>query len=461
MNQKVKHLGTGEISTLIWKQSLPSIVGLLVISLYNVVDTIFIGQSVGSIGIAGLMIVMPIQMLFMGFTQMIGMGSASIISRALGAKNHKKASQTLGNFFSFNLIVAFIGTSLGLIFLTPLLYLFGATESIFPYAYDYAHIILLGAVFLTISASSGAVIRSEGDARYAMLIMLGSALTNLILDPIFIFGFDWGVSGAALATIIGQAVGAFFALCFFCKKKSAITISSVDLIPRWGIVKEISFVGSSSLARQSAASITAIVVNNSLVFYGGEIAELAVAAYGILSKVLMLSFMPIFGFVQGLQPIFGYNYGAKKYNRAIESITDSIKKVTSYCLVMFVLLFIFTDSFVQVFTDDQELINLTVYAIRIVFLAIPLIGFQEIAGGIYQSMGNARKAFFVSLLRQFVVLLPLMLIMPFIFGLNGIFMAYPIADSTAALINYFLLRYEYKKLHEHKIKIHASEILPE
>lgn len=435
--------------------------GLFVISLYNVVDTIFIGQSVGSPGIAGLMIVMPIQILFMGFTQMIGMGSASIISRALGAKNERKVQTTLGNFFSVNFIISLLATAFGLIFLTPLLYLFGATEEIFPYAYDYAHIILLGSVFLTISASSGGVIRAEGNAKYAMLIMLASALTNLVLDPIFIFYFDWGVKGAALATIISQAVAAFFALRFFLKKKSAIQIKIRALIPRWEIIREIVSVGASSLARQSASTVTMIIVNNSLVFYGGESASLAIASFGILSKVMMLFFMPIFGFVQGLQPIFGYNYGAHHYARAIESITDSIKKVSIYCLVVFSILFVFTENIVSIFTADQQLIDFTVRMIHIMFIAVPLVGFQEIAGGIYQSIGNARKAFLVSLLRQFVALIPFMLVLPLFFGLTGIFWSYPIADTISASINFFLLRYEYRKLKEHKIKVNCPEVLPE
>jgi len=408
-----------------------------------------------------LMIVLPIQILFMGFIQMVGVGSASMISRALGAEDYTKARKTLGNFFSLNLIISLTMTALGFIFLTPLLYLFGATESIFPYAYIYASIVLFGSVFLTISASSGMVIRAEGNAKYAMFMMLGSALTNCILDPIFIFYFDWGVGGAAWATVFSQVVGAYFALRFFFKKKSVIQIKINHLKPNRKIIREMVLIGFSSFIRQTIGTLTMIIVNNSLVAYGGGVADLALASFGILSKILMLSVMPIFGFVQGLQPIFGYNYGAHHYQRAILAITDSIKKVSVYCFLVFLILIFFGDAVIACFTSDQLLINFTEHAVHIMFLALPLVGFQEVAGGIYQSMGNVRKSFFVSLLRQFIALLPFMLILPLFFGLDGIFWSYPIADFISATVNFFLLRYEYQKLREHKIKITYPEFLPE
>lgn len=435
-------LGTEKISKLLFRQSSPAIIGLLVVSLYNFVDAIFIGQGVGPLGIAGLSVSWPIQMIIMAFAQTVGVGSASIISRSIGAKNFKKAEQTLGNFFTLIVIVSVLVSVLGLLFINPLLQLFGATEAILPYAVDYTGIILLGIVFLSFASASNNIIRAEGNAKFAMIIMITSAMLNMILDPIFIFGFNMGMKGAALATFIGYFSAASFAFYYFVKGKSGIKIHLKNLKPKLKIIKETFAIGASSFARQSATSIMVIIINRSLVHYGGD---LTIAAYGIVVRVLMMVFMPMYGIVQGFQPILGYNYGAKKYKRAKEVILKAIKAASLLGFFAFIILFVFAEPIVQIFTSDPELTTIASKAMRIIILALPIIGFQTVAGGLYQSIGKAAPAFFISILRQVVLLLPLVLIIPLFLGLNGIWIAIPIADFIAAIVIFFMLYRELKK----------------
>lgn len=450
MQPNKKYLGKEKISKLLWKQSLPAIIGLIMMSLYNLVDTIFIGQAVGTLGIAGLAISFPVQMIFMAMAFVLGIGSASIISRSLGARNNKKAEKTLGNFFTLSILVSSVLTILGFIFLDEILILFGASEVVLPYAKEYMKIIIFGTIFLNFAASSNHIIRSQGNAKYAMLVVGIPAIVNIILDALFIFGFGWGIKGAALATVLGQVLSASLAFGYFSKGFNSVKIKITNFILDLKIVKEIFSIGSSSLSRNISTSVMAIIINNSLNYHGGD---LAIAAYGILAKVMMFMMMPMFGIIHGLQPILGYNYGAKKYKRAKESILEAIKKSTIYCTVVFILLYVFTRQLVSVFSNDAELINLAVSFIRIAFIFLPIIGFQIITSGIYQTMGKAKMAFVVSILRQIILIIPFVLIFPYFFGLFGILMAYPVADFISGIITLFLLKYEFKLLDSHKIKI--------
>jgi len=456
MKDNTKLLGTEKISKLLWKQSLPSMIAMSVMALYNVVDTIFIGHGIGSLGIAGLAISFPMQMIIMSMAFSLGIGSASIISRALGAKNKKKAEETLGNFFSLAVIVGLIAMIFGYLFLEKILILFGATENILPFAYDYMKFILGGTVFVIISAGSNNIIRAQGSAKYSMIVMISSAIVNLILDPIFIFIFNWGMAGAGAATMIAQIISFSLATYYFKVGLSSIKIRIKNFILKLKTVKEIFQIGASSLSRNASGSLMAIVMNNSLGFYGGD---LAIAAYGIFAKAMMFIMMPMFGFVQGLNPILGYNYGAKKYDRAKESIINAIKKTTIYSILGFIILYSFTKQFVSIFTTDIELTELSIKFIRITFILLPIVGFQVISSGIYQTMGKAKMAFFISILRQAILLVPLVLILPRYFGLLGIFIAYPIADAIASFINLFLLRYEFKLLERRECKFREKAIV--
>lgn len=431
MKKHHEQLGTEKIPSLLFKQALPAIIGLLMMSLYNVVDAIFIGQSVGTLGIAALTIAFPMQMLVISIAQTIGIGTASVISHSLGAKDNATAERTLGNFLSLNIIIGISATILGLIFLPTLLKIFGATDTIFLYAFEYMEIILYGTLFICFTAASNNIIRAEGNAKIAMYIMLLSTTINIILDPILIFGFDMGLKGAAIATVVAQISSSLFALYYFVGGKNSIKIYWKNLILKWKTVKTIFGIGSSALARQGSGSLIQAILNHSLGFYGGD---LAIAAFGIVNRILMMIFMPMFGLLQGMQPILGFNYGARQPKRAKEVVVYTLKAVTAFATIAFIILMIFIESITKIFTSDSELISLTTHATRIIILVLPLIGFQVIASGVYQSLGKAGRAFIVSVLRQLIFLVPIILILPKYFGLEGVFYAMPIADLCAALI---------------------------
>jgi len=317
MNNHSKNLGTEKISSLLLKMSAPAIVGMMVQALYNLVDTIFVGRGVGTMGIAGLTIAFPIQMISMAVAQTIGIGGASIISRSLGSDDPERAERTMGNIFLLVIAISSITTILGLIFIEPILRFFGATETILPYSMEYMKVILLGTVFFSFAVASNSIVRSEGNAKVAMFTMLISAGLNIILDPIFIFVFNMGIRGAAIATVLSQATTAIYLVYYFVYGKSVISFKIKNLKPDFKIIYETFVIGASSFARQVSGSFIAIILNNTLAFYGGD---LAIAAYGIINRLLMFTFMPLFGVVQGLQPIVGYNYGAKQYDRVKETI---------------------------------------------------------------------------------------------------------------------------------------------
>ncbi len=445
MKTNHEKLGTEKISKLLWSQSMPAMVGLLCVSIYNFVDAIFIGQGVGPLGIAGLAVSMPVHMVIMALAQTIGVGASSLISRSLGAGHQHQAARALGNFFTLIIVVSVVSSVAGLIFLEPMLILFGATPEILPYAADYLGIILMGMVFLSLAAAGNNVIRAEGNAKFSMMVIVLSAVINLILDPIFIFGFNMGMKGAALATIIGFLIAGIIVIVYFVTGKSSIKMAAADFLPDPKIVKEIFSVGASSFARQAAASVLIIIINKSLSSYGSDS---SIAAYGIVSRITMLIFMPLFGIVQGMQPILGYNHGAGKFRRAREVIIRAIISSTYISIVSFIVLYIFAEQISSWFTNDPELISQTSGALRIVILALPLTGLQTVAGGLFQAIGKAVPAFFISLMRQVIFLIPIVLILPLYMGLDGIFIAIPVAEFLAAAVVLYMTINQLKKFKE-------------
>ncbi|MBU1018748.1 MAG: MATE family efflux transporter [Patescibacteria group bacterium] len=443
MSKHQESLANEKIPRLLLKQSMPAAIGLLVMSLYNIVDTIFIGHFVGTLAIAGLAIAFPIQMITMAISQSFGIGAASIISRALGSKNFKKAELVLGNFFSLVLIGGVLTTVVGLVFLQPILLLFGSTETILPYASEYMSVIFLGSVFIYFAAGSNNIIRSEGAAKFSMMVMIASAGLNIILDPIFIFWLDMGIKGAAIATVISQAVSAVVAFGFFFTGRSVIHFHFRNLLLKFKILKEILAIGSASLGRHVAGSFTTVLINHSLGIYGGDI---AIASFGVLNRMMMVILMPMFGLVQGLQPVLGYNYGAKAYDRAKEVVYLAMKIATVIAVIASCILFVFATPLSSVFSSDPELISLSAHVARIIVIAFPLIGFQVVSAGYYQALGKALPAFFLSLLRQVFLLIPLIIILPLFFELDGLFYSFPIADFLAAIITFFMIKKDLKVL---------------
>ncbi|MCK9467299.1 MAG: MATE family efflux transporter [Candidatus Absconditabacterales bacterium] len=442
MNKNPKHLGQEKIGKLLAKQSAPAVVGMLVMALYNFVDTVFVGRGVGTDAIAAVSVVMPIQMIIGAFAMAFGVGSASIISRRLGENNHKEVSKTFGTFQSSNLLFAIVLSILGLIFAKPLLTFFGAIPEILEAGYEYLSILLVGVVFFCFNMGNNNIIRSVGHAKSSMIIMLSSAISNVILDWLFIFKFKMGIAGAARATVLSWIIGTIMVLIYYFGKNNIIKAKISDFKIKFKKLKEILSIGISSLARQSAASVTTILVNNLLGIYGGS---LAIAAYGIINRAVTVFFMPMFGVIQGMQPIIGYNHGAGFKQRVKKVTILAVKVLTIFTTIVFAINITMPGILINIFSKDIELIALAVPAMRLMVLMFPIIGFQVVASGFYQSLGKAKEAFWFAIIRQVVILIPILMILPKFFGLNGIRYSFPLSDFLAAVIIFVVFYKDLKK----------------
>ncbi len=437
-------LGKEKVGKLLFKQALPAMTGMFVMSLYNVVDTIYIGRGVGVLALAGVSVSIPIIMSLLAFSMAIGIGSSSLYSRSLGEGKTDKAKNVFGNFLFLIFSLGIALSILAYIFLPQILRIFGATEDIFSYAYDYSSVIIIGSFLFIYISSSNNIIRASGHAKLAMLTMIIGALINIILDPIFIFYLNMGVRGAAYATFLSWFAGSVYVTYYYIKLNSiSARMSLSDLLPRKNIIKEVFSVGASSFARQASVSVMTIIANASLAVYG---TSLAIAAFGIISRILMMAMMPIFGIVQGMQPIVGYNWGAKKYTRVKETLILSLKYSSLVAVLFFVIMLIFSGQIIGIFSRDPELIKITKNAIMIILIMFPLVGLQLISGGFYQALGKAKLALILSILRQGIFLIPLLVILPRFLGLSGIWYAFPIADSLAFLVALYYILAEFKLL---------------
>lgn len=438
-----KQLGEGKISELLLKFSIPAITGMLVNALYNVVDTIFVGNGVGTLGIAGLTIGFPIMLVLMAFSMLIGIGATSLISIRLGEKRKEEAEFIVGNAVVLLIVIPAVISALGLIFMNPLLKLFGASENVLPYAKDYLSIILWGAVFQSVGMGMNNFIRAEGSPKTAMFTMLIGAILNTILDPVFIFVFGWGVKGAAIATIFSQAVSAAWVLYYFLGGTSMLKIHSKNLKLDAVIVKRILAIGSAPFAMQIASSVLTTILNKSLVAYGGD---LAVSSMGIINRITMLILMPIFGINQGAQPIIGYNYGAQKYDRVKKTLKLAIAAATTVVIIGFIVIITIPQPIIRLFTNDGDLIEFTSRAIRIFTFFLPIIGFQIVSSNYFQAVGKPKQAMFLSLSRQVVLLIPALFIFPLFWGLDGVFMSGPFSDLGSSIVTGIWLYTEMKHL---------------
>jgi len=435
-NQNQSVLDDDRIGRLLLKLSLPAFLGMAVMTLYNVVDTIFIGHYVGPLGIAGLSIVFPVQMLSMGIGQMAGMGGASLVSRLVGANNTPRAEHALGNAITASIVLSIIIMATGLINPDFWCRLIGASETILPYARDYMTIILIGMVFMTIAMTLHTLIRAEGNATVAMYGMIMGAVLNIILDAIFIIPLDMGVKGAAIATVIAQLISVLYFMSYYFTGKSFLKVYSRNLIVEWNILKAILAIGIASLARTLAGSLSVIFVNRMLGAYGGDY---AVSAFGIVNRIMMFALMPGIVIGQGLQPILGFNYGAKRYDRALKAIKIAIAAATACCVIVFMVLYFAPEPFISIFTTDSELIALGSYAAKRIFLVLYLIGFMMVGSLVFQSIGKAVQSFITSISRAALFLIPLVFILPHFLQLDGVWLAFPIADALTFLLTLILL----------------------
>jgi putative MATE family efflux protein len=424
------------IGRLLLNLSIPAFFGSVVMMLYNVIDTIFIGQYIGPLGIAGLTIVFPIQMLAMGVGHMSGMGGASLISRLLGSGETSRAQLALGNSISSTVFLSLIVVIAGESNPDFWLRLVGSSETILPYAREYMTVILVGMVFQTLSMSFNGLIRSEGNARVAMIGMIIGAGLNIVLDAIFIIPLEMGIKGAAWATVIAQFVSVVYFLRYYYSGQSHLKITRKDLVFNFPILKLIYAIGIAALAMTLAGSFSAVLVNRVLVTYGGDY---AISAFGIINRILMFAILPGMVIGQGLQPILGYNYGARRYSLALKAIKIAMVWSVSLCMVAFILLYSAPDIFIRIFTSDIGLIEMSTHAARRIFAALYLMGFAFVGQLVFQSLGKALKSFITSLARPALFLIPTVLILPHFWGLDGVWWAYPITDGLTVVLTTILL----------------------
>lgn len=445
--KRSKMLADEKIGKLLYKLSLPAIVGMMVQALYNIVDTIFVGKGVGTLGISSIAIVFPIQMLIMAIGQMIGVGGGSRISRRMGQGDREGTGYTLGNMIILAGMAGIIIMGIGELAAVPLLRVFGTTESMLPYAKDYFQIIILGSPIITLTMTGGDAARAEGNAKIAMSAMILGAGLNMILDPVFIFGLNMGIRGAAIATVISMSVSCIFLITYFSSGKSEIPVALKLLRLDGSIVREILMVGSSALAMAGAMSFTMAVVFNTLKTFGGEV---EIAAFGIIHRIFSLIFMPMIGLSQGMQPIVGFNFGGKQFHRVKRAV-----KLTGFVSLTigttgFLILMFFPDIVMEIFSNDPELINIGKQAVRFCIFALPIAGFQIVGGGFFQALGKAVPALLLTLSRQVLILIPLMLILPRVIGINGVWLSFPTADTISFTLTLTLMLKTIGKFPSHK-----------
>ena len=440
-------LGTLPIPKLLIQQAIPASIGILVMSLNILIDTIFVGQWIGSNAIAAINVVLPVSFFIAALGMSIGIGGASIISRSLGEKNLEKAEQTFGNQISLTLALTTFVVIFGLIYVDQIIPIFGGKGSLFDLAKTYYVIVMYGVPVLAFCMMSNNSIRAEGKPKNAMYAMLLPSVSNLILDYVFIKGFDWGMMGAAWATTLSYGVCASYIIYFFLSGKSSLKPDIQAFIPKIGLVQEIASLGSVTLVRQAMVSITVLLVNNILFTLGGES---SITVYAIISSMLMFATFPIFGITQGFLPIAGFNYGAQNWQRVRKSINISITYSSVMASLIFVAIFLFSDAIPSIFSKDTSVSDQTSVALRYVFMALPVIGIQLIGAAYFQAIGKAFPALLLTLSRQGLFFIPLLFLLPPYFWVLGVWMAFPLADLCSTIVTLYFLNRAIRKNLIHK-----------
>ena len=426
-----KELGTENIGKLLMRYAVPAVIAMTASSLYNIVDRIFIGQGVGPLAISGLAVTFPIMNLSAAFGAMIGAGGSTLISVKLGQRDYDTAQNILGNIVSLNVIIGVIFAILAIVFIDPILYFFGASENTIEYARDYMFIILLGNVITHLYLGLNSVIRSTGHPTTAMFATIATVIINAILDPLFIYTFGMGISGAAWATIIAQTVALVLVMKILSNKDEVVHFRRGIYHLKQRIVKNIMSIGVSPFCMQLCACFVVILINKGLQKHGGD---LAIGAYGIVNGITFMFIMIVMGITQGMQPIAGYNYGAEKFGRVSQVFKYSILYATIVMTLSFLLCEFMPGPLIRMFTQDSHLIELAEEGMRIIVLVNPVIGFQIVVGHFFQSIGMPKKSIFLSLSRQLLFLIPMLFVLPEFFGTKGVWMSMPAADSISAIV---------------------------
>ncbi len=443
---RTTELGTAPVHKLLWKYALPAIIAMTATSLYNIVDTIYIGHGCGALALGALTVAKPFMDICAAFGSLVGVGASSLLAIYLGEKDYERANRVLGNVIVMNLILSAIVMTVGLIWLDPILMAFGASEATLLYAHEYMEIILYGNILTHIYFGLNAMLRSAGHPRFSMTATIVAVIINIILDPIFIFGLDMGVRGAALATVISQAVAVVWQLTKFMDKNELVRFHRGI----WRLNRHITLralaIGMSPFLYNIAHCFVVIIINNQLKNFGGD---MAIASYGVINRLTFVFAMMVMGLNQGMQPIAGYNYGAKQFDRVLKSFYLTCAYATGVMGIVFVLGECFPDWMTRMFTHDAELIAQTIRPMRIVCSTMLIIGFQMVTGNLFTSVGKAGKAIFLSLTRQVLYLIPLVLWLPTIFAtpIDGVWWSIPISDTISAVTAIIVLLASRRKLH--------------
>lgn len=445
-NIKATELGTQSIRQLLVKYALPGIIAMTASSLYNIVDSIFIGHGCGAMALSGLTVAKPFMDICAAFGSLVGVGASTMVAIKLGEKDYESANKVLGNVIVLNVLLSSLVMIIGLAFLNPILYAFGASDADIVYAHEYMQIILYGNILTHIYFGLNSVLRSMGHPRSSMAATIVAVFVNVILDPIFIFKFDMGVRGAALATIISQAIAVIWQMMIFCNPKEVIHFHRGIWRLDAAITRRALAIGASPFLMNLAHCFVVVIINNCLMFYGGDMAK---ASFGIINRLTFVFAMIVMGLNQGMQPIVGYNYGAKQYHRMWRAMY-----LTSICATfvmggVFLLGELVPDLMVKMFTHDPQLVTLTILPTRILTCSMLLVGFQMVTVNFFTSIGMAGKSIFLSLTRQVLYLIPLALILPKLFvsdPIQGVWWALPISDTISAITAAIMLMVVHPKL---------------
>lgn len=442
-------LGTDSLSSLLWRYAVPAIIAQVSSSLYNIIDSIFVGQGVGPMAISGLALTMPVMNLSAAFGAMVGVGSSALTSIRLGQGNKRAAELILGNVVLLNVVMGVAFMALGLFFLDDLLYLFGASDESIPYAREFMRVILIGNVITHLYLGLNNQLRVTGYPQKAMHTMLLSVVLNLVLCPLFIFVFKWGIAGSAWATVIAQTVALGWQLHHFSNRQNFLSFRRDSFRFNRDIVRGTLSIGMAPFIMQCCACVVVIFVNNTMQHYGGD---LAIGAYGIVNRVAFLFTMVVMGLNHGMQPIVGYNYGAKNYERVRRILFMTIGWATVVTTVGFLVCQLFPEYVVRLFAkedgsgDATQLITLASHGLQAILIAFPIVGFSMVVGNFFQYIGKAKRAILLSMTRQMLFIVPLLVVLPPLWGQDGVWYSTPIADTMAMLLALVLLIYQLRKL---------------
>lgn len=429
-------LGKQKISRLLKQYALPAIIAQIAASLYNMVDSIFIGQGVGPLAISGLAVTFPLMNLSTAFGTLVGAGAATMLSVLLGQKNYAAANKVLGNVISLNVIIGLAFMLIALIFIDPILYFFGASGNTLPYAKEYMKVILYGNIITHLYFGLNAAMRSTGNPRKAMALTIFTVIFNAVLDPLFIFVFDMGIAGAAWATVIAQSAALIVVFSHFNDRKKEVHFEKGIFRLDMRVAKDSLAIGFGPFLMNSAACLVSLFINQQLRKYSGD---LGIGAYGICNRINFMFIMICMGLNQGMQPIAGYNYGARKYSRVKEVYWKTVWLAVAVTVLGFLVTELFPRTVTGIFTKDAQLLDLSSSGIRIMNIMLPIVGFQIVSSNLFQSLGMVRKSIILSLSRQLLFLLPCLYFLPMAFGDKGIWMSYPVADALASILTIILL----------------------